>query len=149
MWLCLAKAMTGNPSDAEDLVQTTLLKTYLAWDQIADKSAVDAYVRKVMANARISSWRRRKIDEYSMADVPDHAVVFDPFAQYDIRQALLTALSKLSKRQRAIVMLRYFADLTEGQTATALRVSVGTVKSTTHHALAKLRVDALGDSNAC
>jgi RNA polymerase sigma-70 factor (sigma-E family) len=142
MWLRLANAITGNVTDAEDLVQITLLKTYLAWDKIADKRAIDAYVRKIMANSCISSWRRQKIAEYPMVDLPDCAAVSDPFAEYDIRQTLLTALSKLSKRQRAIVMLRYYADLTEAETAAALRVSVGTVKSTMHHALAKLRADA-------
>jgi RNA polymerase sigma-70 factor (sigma-E family) len=142
MLLRLASAITGNFSDAQDLAQTTLLKVYLAWDQIIDKGATDAYVRRVMANAGISSWRRRKIAEYPLDDLLDRAAVSDPFDECDIRRALLSALSKLTKRQRAIVMLRYYADLTEGETAAALRVSVGTVKSTTHHALAKLRVDA-------
>lgn len=142
MLLRLASAITGNFTDAEDLVQTTLLKAYLAWDQIADKGATDAYVRRVMANSCISSWRRRKIAEYPLDDLPERAAVSDPFAEYDIRHALLTVLAKLSKRQRAIVMLRYYANLTERETAAAMRVSVGTVKSTTHHALAKLRVDA-------
>jgi RNA polymerase sigma-70 factor (sigma-E family) len=141
MLLRLANAIIGNVTDAEDLVQTTLIKTYLAWDKITDKRAIDAYVRKIMSNAFISSWRRRKIAEYPFSELPDCAAVSDPFAEYDIRHALLTALSKLSRRQRAIVILRYYSDLTEGETAAMLRVSVGTVKSTTHHALAKLRVD--------
>jgi len=141
MLLRFAKAINGNVSDAEDLVQTALLKTYLAWDRINDKRTTDAYVRQVIANTCISAWRRRKIQEYPLDHLSERATVRDPFAEYDIRRALQTALSKLSKRQRAVVVLRYYSDLTEGETAATLGVSVGTVKSTTHRALERLRDD--------
>src|SRR4051812_7028288 len=137
--------MTGSHADAEDLVQTALAKTYLAWPRIRDRESIDGYVRRVMLNTRTSWWRRSRhltttpLDEH--LDV-DRAAPRDAATDSDLRDALWGALSKLSRQQRAMVVLRYYEDLTEAETAATLGVSVGTVKSTVSRALARLRDDA-------
>lgn len=133
-----AYMLSGNRADAEDLLQTALAKTYLAWDRIRDREAVDGYVRRVMVNTQTSWWRRRKVDEYATDTLPEHAGR-DATADLDLHDALWTALAGLPKRQRAMVVLRYYEDLSEAQTADVMGVSVGTVKSATFRALAKLR----------
>lgn len=135
-----AYMLTGNKSDAEDLLQTALAKTYLSWDSIRDRESVDAYVRRIMLNTRTSWWRRhRHVSEFATDDVPEIAVGHDETDRVALHDALWTALAELPKRQRATVVLRYYEDLSEAETAAALGVSVGTVKSTTARALAKLR----------
>jgi RNA polymerase sigma-70 factor (sigma-E family) len=136
-----AYLLTGNRQDAEDLLQTALAKTYLAWDRINDKGAVDAYVRRVLVNTQTSWWRRRKIDEYPTDELPEIATE-DVTVDHELRDALWRALGRLPRRQRAMVVLRYYEDLTEVETAEALGVSGGTVKSTVYRALQKLRDDA-------
>lgn len=138
-WLLrTAYLLTGNHAEAEDLLQTTLAKTYLSWRRIQARGALDAYVRRVMVNTHISWWRRRKIDEYP-ADVLPDVPVDDPTLRTDLRDALWKALDRLPRRQRAAVVLRYYEDLTEPEVAQVLGVSVGTVKSTVSRAVAKLR----------
>ena len=134
-----AYLLTGNRADAEDLLQTALAKTYLAWDRIREREAVDGYVRRTMVNTRTSWWRRRKVDEHPTGELPERPAGRDETADLDLHDALWTALSELPKRQRAMVVLRYYEDLSEADTARVLGVSVGTVKSTTSRALAKLR----------
>jgi RNA polymerase sigma-70 factor (sigma-E family) len=136
-----AYLLTGQRGDAEDLLQTALAKTYLAWDRIRDRESLDGYVRRVMVNTRTSWWRRRKVEEYPTDVLPDHGQrdASDDLALHD---ALWRALAELPKRQRAMVVLRYYEDLSEAETADALGVSVGTVKSTTSRALMKLRDSA-------
>jgi RNA polymerase sigma-70 factor (sigma-E family) len=137
--------LTGNRSDAEDLLQTALAKTYLAWPRIRERHAVDAYVRRTMVNTRTSWWRR---DRHLTPVAHDEhlAVMADPgrdrVADADLHDALWTALARLPRRQRAAVVLRYYEELSEAETAEALGVSVGTVKSTVARGLAKLRDDA-------
>ena len=134
-----AYLLTGSRTDAEDLLQTTLAKTYLAWDRIREREAVDGYVRRVLVNTQTSRWRRRRVDEYPTDELPERGsgrVAAEDLALHD---ALWTALAGLPKRQRATVVLRYYEDLSEAETAQVLGVSVGTVKSTTSRALAKLR----------
>jgi RNA polymerase sigma-70 factor (sigma-E family) len=135
-----AYLLTGNRADAEDLLQTTLAKTYLAWDKVRDRDALDGYVRRTMVNTQTSFWRRKK-PEALYDEVPDHPGR-DAHADSDLHDALWTALARLSRKQRAIVVLRYYEDLSEADTAAALGISVGTVKSTTSRALAALRQDA-------
>jgi RNA polymerase sigma-70 factor (sigma-E family) len=143
--LRVAYLMTGNRSDAEDLVQTALAKTYLAWPRIREREAVDGYVRRVMLNTRTSWWRRTRhlptaeLDESARTQQP---TARDATADVDLHDALWTALAGLSHRQRAAVVLRYYEDLSEPETAALLGVSVGTVKSTVSRALSKLRDDA-------
>ena len=128
----------GHRADAEDLLQTALAKTYLAWGRIREREALDGYVRRVMVNTRTSWWRRHKVDESPTADLPERAGPRRTRRPRPARRAVDRA-GRLPKRQRAAVVLRYYEDLTEAQTAEVLGVSVGTVKSTTSKALARLR----------
>jgi RNA polymerase sigma-70 factor (sigma-E family) len=137
-----AYLLTGSRADAEDLLQTALAKTYLAWDRVRERDALDGYVRRVMVNTQTSFWRRRKVDERPVEVLPERGSGRDATADLDLHDALWTALATLPKRQRAAVVLRYYEDLSEAETAAVLGVSVGTVKSTTSRALAKLRDDA-------
>ena len=137
-----AYLLTGSRPDAEDLLQTSLAKTCLAWGRIRDREARDAYVRRVMVNTQTSFWRRRRLDERPTAALPERGEARDATADLDLHDALWAALAALPRRQRAAVVLRYYEDLSEAETADVLGVSVGTVKSTTSRALARLRTDA-------
>ena len=136
-----AYLLTGNRADAEDLVQSALAKTYLAWDRIEDRGALDGYVRRAMVNTHISWWRRRRVEEYPTDDIPDQAVV-DHSVTSDLQETLRRAVDRLPQRMRAAVTLRYYEDMTEAEIAEVLGVSLGTVKSTVSRAVAKLRIDA-------
>jgi RNA polymerase sigma-70 factor (sigma-E family) len=136
-----AYLLTGNQADAEDLVQSALAKTYLAWDRIADRNALDGYVRRAMVNTHISWWRRRRLDEFPTDDLPDQAVA-DHAVNSDMQESLRRAIDRLPQRMRAAVMLRYYDDMTEAEIAQALGISLGTVKSTVSRAVARLRIDA-------
>jgi RNA polymerase sigma-70 factor (sigma-E family) len=138
-----ARSLTPNPADAEDLLQTALTKTYLAWSRIDDHRAVDGYVRRTLVNTRTSQWRKRKVDEFSTDQLPEPAVGDGPdlTEQQAQRDALMRAISRLPPRQRAMVVLRYYEDMSEAQTAEAMGVSIGTVKSAVSRALGKLRDD--------
>jgi RNA polymerase sigma-70 factor (sigma-E family) len=138
-----AYALTGNRADAEDLLQTALAKTYLSWERIREREALDGYVRRVMVNTQTSWWRRRKVDERPTGELPERPTGRDAAADLDLHDALWTALGTLPKRQRAMVVLRYYEDLSEAETAAVMGVSVGTVKSATSRALTRLR-DASG-----
>jgi RNA polymerase sigma-70 factor (sigma-E family) len=135
-----AYLLTGNRADAEDLVQAALAKTYLAWDRIEDRRALDGYVRRAMINTHISWWRRRRLEEYPTDELPDQ-VVADHASASDLAETLRRAVDRLPQRMRAAVVLRYFEDMTEAEVADALGVSLGTVKSTVSRAVAKLRID--------
>lgn len=135
-----AYLLTGNRADAEDLLQTTLAKTYLSWQRIRDRGALDGYVRRVMVNAQTSVWRRHR-PEASYEVVPDLLPGRDAHADADLHDALWN-MASLPRKQRAAVVLRYYEDLSEAETARVLGVSVGTVKSSTSRALASLRADA-------
>jgi RNA polymerase sigma-70 factor (sigma-E family) len=136
-----AYLLTGNMADAEDLLQSALAKTYLAWNRIEDRSALDGYVRRAMVNTHISWWRRRRLEEYPTDEIPDRAVA-DQTGSSDLADTLRRAVDRLPQRMRAAVVLRYFEDMTEAEVADALGVSLGTVKSTVSRAVAKLRTDA-------
>jgi RNA polymerase sigma-70 factor (sigma-E family) len=136
-----AYLLTGNRADAEDLVQAALAKTYLAWDRIEDRRALDGYVRRAMVNTHISWWRRRRLEEYPTDEIPDQ-VVADHSGDSDLQDTLRRAVDRLPQRMRAAVVLRYFEDMTEAEVADVLGVSLGTVKSTVSRAVAKLRIDA-------
>jgi RNA polymerase sigma-70 factor (sigma-E family) len=124
---------------AEDLLQTALLKVAPKWHTIAD-GAPDAYVRKTLATTYLSWWRRRWRGEVPTARPPERAGAGeDPMDAVGVRTALTQALATLPKQQRAVLMLRYHADLTESATAAALGISVGAVKSHSSRAIAALR----------
>jgi RNA polymerase sigma-70 factor (sigma-E family) len=139
-----ARSLTANPSDAEDLLQTALTKTYVAWERIEDHRALDGYVRRALVNTRTSQWRKRRVDEFVCEELPEPEPVHgadDPAEQQALHDAMWRAIMKLPARQRAMVVLRYYEDLSEVQTAEVLGVSVGTVKSAVSRALGKLRED--------
>ncbi|MFN8189586.1 MAG: SigE family RNA polymerase sigma factor [Nocardioidaceae bacterium] len=131
-----AYLLTGDPHDAEDLVQTALVKAVPAWKRIA--GSPDAYLRRVMVNENISGWRRRRGREVLVGETPDRGQA-DPDTASTL--ALQRALAALAPRQRAVIVLRYFEDLTERETAEVLGVAVGTVKSQARDALARLRLE--------
>jgi RNA polymerase sigma-70 factor (sigma-E family) len=131
--------LTGDKAAAEDLVQIALAKVWPRWTRLERGGGVEAYVRKVLVNAYLTGRRRRWHGETPTADLPEQAAAHDAHAATDLRMAVRAALADLPPRQRAVVVLRYFEDLTEAQTAQALECSVGTVKSQTAKALARLR----------
>ncbi|MFJ6085454.1 SigE family RNA polymerase sigma factor [Streptomyces sp. NPDC092369] len=139
-----ARSLTANPCDAEDLLQTALTKTYVAWERIEDHRALDGYVRRALLNTRTSQWRKRKVDEFVCEELPEPEPApggDDPAEKQALHDAMWRAIAKLPARQRAMVVLRYYEDLSEAQTAEVLGVSVGTVKSAVSRALGKLRED--------
>jgi RNA polymerase sigma-70 factor (sigma-E family) len=136
-----AYLLTGNAADAEDLVQSALAKTYLAWHRIQDRGAIDGYVRRAMVNTHISWWRRRRVEEFPTDELPDQAVA-DHAGSSDLQETLRQAIDRLPQRMRAAVVLRFYEDMTEAEVADVLGVSLGTVKSTVSRAVAKLRIDA-------
>ena len=132
--------LTGDAHRAEDLVQTALLKCWRRWGSIERHEAAEAYVRRALITTYTDWWRRRWTSERP-SELPDVPAVEDPVA--DQRRDLVAALAGLPRGQRAVVVLRYFEDLTEAQTAAVLGVSVGTVKSQTSRAMATLRSSPL------
>jgi RNA polymerase sigma-70 factor (sigma-E family) len=132
-----ARLLTGDDGRAEDLVQTALVRAYLRWDRIDDPTA---YARRVLYTAHADWWRRRWRHEYATPELPDRASPDDHATDSAERMRLQAALAGLSRRERAVVVLRYYEDLSERETADTLGVAVGTVKSTCARALAKLRV---------
>ncbi|GLX49765.1 RNA polymerase sigma factor [Streptomyces hygroscopicus subsp. hygroscopicus] len=138
-----ARSLTANPSDAEDLLQTALAKTYAAWERIENQRALDGYVRRALLNTRTSQWRKRRVDEFACDELPEPEPLpdDDPAERQALHDAMWRAIMKLPTRQRAMVVLRYYEDLSEAQTAEVLGVSVGTVKSAVSRALGKLRED--------
>ncbi len=130
--------LTGETHTAEDLVQTMLAKMYLTWDRIADREHVDAYARKALVNEFRSLWRRPwRRREISAHVVPDRPV---PPREYDgSSDALWRLVTTLPRKQRAVIVLRYYEELSETETAEVLDISVGTVKSQASRALASLR----------
>jgi len=129
-----AYLLTGSHADAEDLVQLALVKTVPHWGRIADRP--EPYVRQVLARESVSRWRRRRWRETSTEVLPER-----PSASGDLdsRLALRAALGSLAPRQRAVIVLRYYEDLTEKETASVLGIALGTVKSQARDGLAKLR----------
>jgi RNA polymerase sigma-70 factor (sigma-E family) len=136
-----AYLLTGNLADAEDLLQAALAKTYLAWDRIEDRGALDGYVRRAMVNTHISWWRRRRVQEFPTDELPDRAVA-DHAGDSDLQETMRRAIDRLPLRMRTALVLRYYEDMTEAEVAERLGVSLGTVKSTVSRAVAKLRIDA-------
>ncbi len=114
------------------------MRTYGRWDGIADKSLADAYLRRVMINTRTEWWRARKLDEVPTEQLPD-ASVDDGSEQRADRALLMDILGILAPKQRSVVVLRHWEQMSTEETAAALGMSAGTVKSTLHRALARLR----------
>ncbi|GAB2860860.1 SigE family RNA polymerase sigma factor [Nocardioides pacificus] len=143
-----AYLLVGDVQLAQDLVQEALTKTYVAWPRLRDTGAVEAYTRKAITTTAIG-WFRRKgwYGERPTADLPEPLVGQPSSGHADAvarHEWLWTALQELPVRQRAAIVLRYYEDLTEAQTAAAMGCAVGTVKSQVSAGLTKLR-DRLGD----
>lgn len=130
--------LTGDAALAEDLVQTALIKSWPHWAKLVADRAEEAYVRRVLFTTHASWWRRRWQGEVVTDNLPEPKSSAAP-ADPDVQETVRLALMGLPPRQRAAVVLRYFDDLTETQTAHVLNCSVGTVKSQTSRALSRLR----------
>ncbi|WUM90510.1 SigE family RNA polymerase sigma factor [Streptomyces sp. NBC_00322] len=133
-----ARRLVADPLDAQDLLQTALVRTYGRWDAITDKRLTDAYLRRVMINTRTEWWRARKLEEIPTEQLPDTSVE-DFTGQHADRAQLMDALKVLPPRQRSVVLLRHWEQISTQETAAALGMSTGTVKSTLHRALTRLR----------
>ncbi|MFI7606328.1 SigE family RNA polymerase sigma factor [Micromonospora sp. NPDC049366] len=137
--LRFAYLLTGDWAAAEDLLQTALVKVWFAWARV--RGDAEAYVRRTIANTYVS-WRRRRWTGEIPQTVPDRPDGPDRMTEFVERDALWRMLAELPRRQRAVLVLRYFEDLTEAQVAETLGISVGTVKSQASKGLAKLRTSA-------
>lgn len=134
-----AYLVCGDRDQAEDVLQTALAKLYLSWDKVRDRGAIDAYVRRIVVNETTSAWRRSWHRRERATDrLPETAVHHD---RYDDggSAALWDVVRSLPPRARAVVVLRYYEQLSEAETAQTLGISVGTVKSQSNRALRMLR----------
>ena len=134
-----ARLLTGDHHRGEDLVQTALTKLYLKWDTVTDPLA---YARRILVTSHIDTTRRRWWGERPSDVLPDESQPDAAFAAYEERDEIRRLLRELNARERAAIVLRYYCDLSEEETATTLGVAVGTVKSTCARALARLRVES-------
>ena len=137
-----AYLLTGNRHDAEDLVQTAFAKLYLSWDKVRHQGSMDGYVRRILVNEHNSLWRRAwKKREHSAEDDVLHALDAPHHDAYDdgAGSALWDLVQTLPRKARAVVVLRYYEQLSEAETAAVLGISVGTVKSQASRALAAMR----------
>ncbi|KRA39034.1 MULTISPECIES: SigE family RNA polymerase sigma factor [unclassified Nocardioides] len=141
--------LVGDHALAEDLVQAALAKTYAHWHQVREPAAARAYARRIMVNTATSWFRRRSFGERPTEQVPDRpaAGARDEHDDRLRRLDMVAALAQLPPRQRAVVVLRFYEDLSVRETAAALGVTDGTVKSQTSLALERLRA-ILGDEVA-
>ena len=131
-----AYLLSGDRHTAEDLVQTALAKLYLSWDKVQQRESLDGYVRRILVNEHNSLWRRAwKRQETTVAHMPDRPAEAPSGRDADLWDFVQT----LPRKQRAVVVLRYYEELSEAETAATLGVSVGTVKSQASRALASLR----------
>ncbi|MBO4204541.1 SigE family RNA polymerase sigma factor [Micromonospora echinofusca] len=140
-----AYLLTGDQHLAEDLVQSALARTHRSWRRLHHSGNAEAYTRKVMYHLQVSWWRRRRIAESMPGDLPEPSgggSAPDHAQQTTLRLTLRAALQKLSARQRAVLVLRFYEDRSETEAAELLGVTVGTVKSQTSKALARLRTVA-------
>ncbi len=131
-----AYLLTGDRQHAEDLVQEALVKVALRWARLRDQNPT-GYALRIIVRDNISRWRKRR-REVGVGEVVESGVSTDPETELVVRRAL----GRLTERQRAVIVLRHFDDLSEAETAALLGVSVGTVKSQNSAALARLRTGA-------
>jgi len=135
--------LTGDRHLAEDLVQDALARTHRALRRLADEGHFEAYTRTAMYHLQVSRWRRRRVAESlpgELAEVAESGS--DHAARVDLQISLHQALGRLTARQRAVLVLRYFEDRSEAEAAELLGCSTGTIKSQTSKALARLRTVA-------
>jgi RNA polymerase sigma-70 factor (sigma-E family) len=135
-----ADLLTGDRARAEDLVQHALVRAYLRWPSIREGNP-EAYTRRIIVNAYLDWWRRVRWRELPERETDHGGVLPDPAADVVRRDAVQRALARLTRRERAFVVLRFWYDLGEAQIAAELGVARGTVKSTLSRAMAELRDD--------
>jgi RNA polymerase sigma-70 factor (sigma-E family) len=131
-----AYLLTSDWSTAEDLLQVSLTKAWRVWGRIDE--GPEAYVRKILVNTYVSWWRRRWRGEVPTEELPERPADGTDLEQ---RDAVWAALGRLPRRMRAVLVLRYYEDLSEAEIARVLVINAGTVKSQCSKALAHLRVD--------
>ena len=142
----LAVALIDQRESAEEVVQDAFLATIRRWDQLRDRSAAQAYLRRAVVNGSRDRLRARRVRRAAM--IPTAGFVRSPEDQallLEEHRALIAALRTLPKRQREVLVLRYFSDLSERETAEAVGISIGGVKSSAHRGMVALR-RVLGDS---
>ena len=140
-----AYLLAGNHPDAEDVAQQTLIKAHQAWSRVTGSDSPNAYVRRMLTNTYLSGRRPRKRRLELLTDAPPEPASTPPAASEE-RMALWPHVSALPPRQRAVIVLRYYEDLSEAEIADALGCSRGNVKSTAHRALKALRA-AIGSED--
>ncbi|WP_036564043.1 SigE family RNA polymerase sigma factor [Nocardioides halotolerans] len=138
-----AYLLTGDQNQAEDLLQTSMAKLYLAWDKVRDRGSIDGYARRIMVNENNSAWRRpwrrrERVTDFSAEGAPAGTPIRDEYDE-GVGDEVWRIVQTLPRRARAVVVLRYYEQLTEAETAEVLGVSVGTVKSQNSRAMAALR----------
>ena len=146
--LRLAYLLTGNPHDAEDLLQEVLAKVYVRWTKVCLVEHREAYIRQIMVNTNRRRHRARRFRQLSHDLLPDRGDLAPGFGAVDDRSALGPALSSLTAKQRAVVVLRYCEDLSEEEVAATLGCSVGTVKSQAAKSVRKMRAQLSIESPA-
>ena len=139
-----AYLLTGNAQNAEELVQDTLVRLYPKWDRVAHADVPLAYVRRSLTNGYINYQRRAARREYAQDDLPERVDPHDVLTQLADRDQIWTNLRFLPQRQRAALVLRFFEDLTDEESAAALGCRVGTVRSLISRGLATLREQMAG-----
>jgi RNA polymerase sigma-70 factor (sigma-E family) len=141
----LAYALAGDQGHAEDVAQAAFARAYASWPKVRRAGNPEAYVRRIVINENLNRFRKPRVAERLIDVLPDVLAgsgAVDATRQVDDRSALIAALQRLGPRQRAVIVLRYWMDLTETEIAAALGCSVGTVKSQASSALATLRQSA-------
>lgn len=135
-----AYLLTGDYHAAEDLVQIALARVFSRWHRIRDPEAAHAYVRRALVNEHIGLWRRawRRL-EHSTDQVPEDVAAQSVDEFTDVEEQLWNAIQSLAPRQRAVIVLRYYENLSEAEIAAVLGCAPGTVKSTSSRSMAKLR----------
>jgi RNA polymerase sigma-70 factor (sigma-E family) len=133
--------LTGDWALAEDLVQTALARSWPRWERIRRRDNPEIYVRRVLVNTWLTWSRRKWRGEQVSESIPDGPGLADHAAEIAMRLVVQEALSSLTARQRAVLVMRVFDDMSEADVARALNVAAGTVKATAAQALARLRKD--------
>lgn len=135
-----ASLLTGDRGLAEDALQEALAKVALRWPKVLAGGDPEPYVRRALYSVAVDRWRwRSRRARERLGEVPDQPATADTFSDADRRLAVRSALSRLTDRQRQVLVLRFYEDLSESQTAEVMHCSVSTVKSQTRHALERLR----------
>lgn len=142
--LRLAALLTGDWHAAEDLVQASLIKLYQAWPRLRSDAEPDAYLRRIMINTHRSWWRVQWRREKPAQDLPDLPAGPDIADAHATSALVRQALARLPRQQRAVLVLRYFEDLSEADVAALLHCSPGSVKTHAHRGIRRLR-ELLGD----